>query len=437
MLRLLLFTTLSFVISWPATCWAGLYYSGEPMAELPSQWRGFLLDHQTLRTLAVPPQPGLPENPLRKQYIKKAEELEKGWRKGNLSADELADLGAIYLRLGRSDKALEVLEKASRQHPRHFRIAANLGTTWQVQGDLQRALAHLQTAVRLAPKEHKEAETYHLKLVLLRLKEKKDNTALDNLFNVEYISEKGTYKAGKIAEKQKKRLPKGAVAIVQQLCLWFPADARLRWQLAEIANAHGDIRVAGNIMDGLVTQYNLRTPELRQHRQVVKLAVKNLPPPSISGQQNHKQHVGGLVAKSKRPLLTTLDESTLPPIKAEGVNNLPWPLLKETTVDRNFHPTFAGYMKKLDGKRVSLNGFMQPFSDEVDVPEFMFIEYPVGCWYCEMPEITSIILVETPRGKTATYTRGLVRVTGELTLNDSNPEEFLYIIRNAQVGGVD
>jgi len=31
---------------------AGLYYSGETQAELPSQWRGFLLDQRTLRQIA-------------------------------------------------------------------------------------------------------------------------------------------------------------------------------------------------------------------------------------------------------------------------------------------------------------------------------------------------------------------------------------------------
>ena len=30
---------------------AGLYYSGEEIAPLPSQWRGFLLDQRILRSL--------------------------------------------------------------------------------------------------------------------------------------------------------------------------------------------------------------------------------------------------------------------------------------------------------------------------------------------------------------------------------------------------
>src|SRR5438270_2429 len=43
---------------------AGVYYSGEIIAELPAQWRGFLPDHRTLRTLAAP----AVANPLRDSY---------------------------------------------------------------------------------------------------------------------------------------------------------------------------------------------------------------------------------------------------------------------------------------------------------------------------------------------------------------------------------
>ena len=33
----------------PLPAWAGLYYSGENYASLPSQWRGYLLDQRALR----------------------------------------------------------------------------------------------------------------------------------------------------------------------------------------------------------------------------------------------------------------------------------------------------------------------------------------------------------------------------------------------------
>jgi hypothetical protein len=67
----------------------------------------------------------------------------------------------------------------------------------------------------------------------------------------------------------------------------------------------------------------------------------------------------------------------------------------------------------------------------------MFIEYPVGCWYCEMPDTAGIIYVEMPRGKTASYRRSLVRVVGRLQLNATDPEDFLYALRQARVTEVD
>jgi len=153
--------------------------------------------------------------------------------------------------------------------------------------------------------------------------------------------------------------------------------------------------------------------------------------------QHEEKHTGTLAFRSKRPLMTRLDSAPLPPISATGVNELPWQLFAETTVDAKFRPTFPKYLQELVGKQVALNGFIQPLRDDLEMTGFMFIEYPVGCWYCEMPDTVSIVYVELPAGKTATYQRGLVRVVGRLTLNANDPEDFLYAIRDARVGGVD
>ena len=98
---------LCLVLTVPALCRAGLYYSGEPMAELPSQWRGFLLDQRALRTVAVQPSATTQASPLRIQYEEALGKLEKAGRDRKLSADELADQGALYVRLGQPAKAVE------------------------------------------------------------------------------------------------------------------------------------------------------------------------------------------------------------------------------------------------------------------------------------------------------------------------------------------
>lgn len=422
------------ILLFPLMASAGLYYSGEPMAELPSQWRGFVLDQRMLRSVAVKPVSGTPAGPARLRYTGEAVKLEEAAKTRKLSADELADLGAIYVRLGETVKALTLLRAAHREQPNHFAIVANLGTAWQRQGDLNQAALCLEQAVRLAPGKWQKAEEYHLKLVRLRLRAKSDTQTLDDLFGVRYVADDGKYAPGKIAAAQMKKLPAAAVAIVQQLALWLPDDPRLLWQLAELANAHGDVREAAAMMDGCVTQFNLQTPDLKQRRRVVRAAADEL---SKQAKAEHDQHVGGLPARSKRPLLLKLELESLSPISATAVNPLPWALLAETTLDRDYKPTFAKYLRELDGRQVSLTGFLQPLRDDFEHAAFMLIEYPVGCWYCETPEVTNIVWVELPKGKNVALSRRLVRVVGELSLNATDPEEFLYTIRKAQITSVE
>jgi hypothetical protein len=45
--------------------------------------------------------------------------------------------------------------------------------------------------------------------------------------------------------------------------------------------------------------------------------------------------------------------------------------------------------------------------------------------------------VELPRGQTKTYTRGKVKVVGTLSLNSTDPENFLYTIGKARVTDAD
>jgi len=417
----------------PVAARAGLYYSGETYAELPSQWRGFLLDHRMLFTIGIAPGPKNPIGPARKGYQDEAGKLEEKARTGKLSAGELADLGAIYARLGESAKAVSLLRSAQRSHANHFQILANLGTACQLQGDLSQAALYLQQAVRLAPGKYQQAEEYHLKLVRLRLKQRDDG--LDDLFGVRFLGDKGGYEPGKVAKGEWDKLPVRAAAIVQQLALWLPQDGRLLWQAAEMANATGDVKTAAAMMDGCVTQFGLADPELRRHRRLTRAAADDLAKEEAKGP--HAKRPSNLKARSQRPLLAHLDQAVLPPINDTGVNSLPWEVFAQTTVDAKFRPTFAKYLRALDGKQIALNGYIQPLRDDIDLSAFMFIEYPVGCWYCEMPEVTGIVYVELPAGRTMPYRRGLVRITGRLRLNTNDPEDFLYALRQARVTDVD
>jgi tetratricopeptide (TPR) repeat protein len=454
-------------LSFTSTSRAGLYYAGEEYAELPSQWRGFLLDQRTLRNIGVKPVAGQAANPARRRYEEAAAKLEKLSRERKLTADETADLGALYARLGEVGKAVDVLRAAQREHPNHFRLVANLGTAWQLQGDLEQAAVYLEQAVRLAPGKLQKAEEYHLKLVRLRRSvgraslsasrlspgsagaspsrltspaQEDRGEGLDDLFGLRFVDGEGKYHPGRSAAAERKKLPAEAVAIVQQLALWLPADGPLLWQLAELANAHGDVKTAAAIMDGCVTEFAMRSPELREHRRLTRATADELSKNKISvdsAKTAHEGHAGSIRMRSSRPLVTKLDAAALPSIREDAVNALPWSVLSDTSLDNKFHPTFANYLRELEGKQISLSGYMQPLGQELEMGAFLLIENPVGCWYCEMPQITGIVLVELPAGKTFTYTRGPVQVAGKLKLNNNDPENFLYSIGNAQVKNLE
>jgi hypothetical protein len=421
------------VIFFSRSAHAGLYYSGEKFAELPSQWRGFLLDQRALRQIAVTPVRGMPAGSLRIRYQAAADTLRAESKKRSLTAGEQADLGALYIRLGEIEKALAKLRPAVQQFPNEFHLAANLGTAWQLQGDLAQAALALEKAVGLAPQGLRRAEEFHLKLVRLRQRQARNSASLDDLFGVRYDQES--------AASLRTKLPDDAAALTQRLALWFPDDGRLLWQLAELASLHGDWQTAAAIMDGCVNEFRMSDPLLHRRRQAARAATESQASTSKldvqSAKSLHQGHVSGLRPRSQRPLLVAHDMNDYPPVRSVGVNSVPWSVFAETSIDRQFRPTFCKYLQELNGKEVALTGYMQPIGEDGDLSRFLLVENPVGCWYCEMPDITGIILVEMPADASAEYARGAIKVTGTLRLNDRDPENFVYIISKANVADAD
>jgi hypothetical protein len=331
--------------------------------------------------------------------------------------------------------ALNILRQAYQQHPRHFAILANLGTAWQLAGNLEQAALFLDQAVELAPAAWKRYEQYHLRLVQGRRQANAGNPLqLDDLFGVRYEEPDGQYPPLRWAEAIRKRLPEDALAIVQQLLLWLPEDAALAWHLAELAVVYGEFNAASQVFDLLVTSWGVNAPVLRSHRQAIQQAL-------ATGSPSGPNHAGGhkpVAFRSRRPLRSApSDPAQLPPVSETGVNLLSWEWLLDTQLDDQFRPTFPAPLRRLDGKLVMLTGFMQPLTDDLEHQAFMLLEYPVACWYCEMPPPNGIVFVELPQGKSIAWQAGLIKVVGRLRLNDKDPEDFIFQIRQAQVSQPD
>ena len=407
---------------------AGVYYSGDSRNELPAEWAGFLRDQRALRLAADPKNAGFNTFvPLRDTAVDAVVKLEQLRKTRLLTADELADLGALYLRLGQPEKAVGVLRPANRTFPEQFRIAANLGSAWQQSGDSAQAVAALEEAVRLAPKEFLAVESLHLKLVRNRAKEKKNTNTLDDLFGVVYSGDPGTVDA-----KEKAKLPANALALVQELALVLPFDPRLLWQLAELANAHGDVRTAANLLDGVIIELGFQAVVARTRRTRYRSAADEL-----AKTEEHAVHRGTLKFASAKVFKTLIDETKLPKVDPEGTNPLPWGALSETTLTKKFQPKFLKYIEDCDGRTVRFTGFLRPTRNGDGLTEFLITESPIGCWFCESPGATQVIWVELADGKTVDFSRAPVQVTGRFELNRTDAESHLYRVIQAGVKKVD
>jgi tetratricopeptide (TPR) repeat protein len=270
-----------------ATNWsnAGVHNPAEPPLELEKDLNLFLSQQLGgLRGLGPPdPLTGSISSKGRLDYLAKVEVLRAKRLSGRLTADEFASLGAYLIRLrgveaGGLEEAVELLEAGRREHPRDFRILANLGTAFQQTGRLDAAERCLLGAEALAPAEHRQLTRYHLRLVRLRLRETAQPglAPLDDLFadargnTVRFVGEGGRWEVGKLSPAELTKLPNGsldeAIVIVQRLLVCLPDDARLHWLLGELANAKGDLRAAARAMNVAVYDFRLSTRELRERR---------------------------------------------------------------------------------------------------------------------------------------------------------------------------
>jgi tetratricopeptide (TPR) repeat protein len=103
----------------------------------------------------------------------------EGLYKIDKSHETLSDYGAILIYLGRLDQAIDLYRRIERQQPNLYATAANIGTAFELSGQLDSAYAYIAKAIRINPDSHKSSEWIHLKILEARKTRLKnsDNTA--------------------------------------------------------------------------------------------------------------------------------------------------------------------------------------------------------------------------------------------------------------------
>lgn len=83
-----------------------------------------------------------------------------------------SDIALYHMKLGDVTKALSILKPLYEAHPEEYSIVANLGTAYELNGELNKALKFIQEGLALNPKSHFGSEWIHVKILEAKIKEK-------------------------------------------------------------------------------------------------------------------------------------------------------------------------------------------------------------------------------------------------------------------------
>ncbi|WP_370089924.1 hypothetical protein [Ekhidna sp.] len=95
-------------------------------------------------------------------------------------------------------------------------------------------------------------------------------------------------------------------------------------------------------------------------------------------------------------------------------------------------PKFGDDVKKMSGKTVSLKGFIIPFEGMFEPKHIIISSLPIAaCFFCggSGPETVA----EAYLKEEVKYTAKPVTVTGRLELNDTDYDQLMYILKDAEV----
>ncbi|NRA12380.1 MAG: tetratricopeptide repeat protein [Crocinitomicaceae bacterium] len=83
-----------------------------------------------------------------------------------------SNIALYHMKLGDVKKALQILEPLLQKHPDEYTIAANLGTAYELDGQLEKALIFIKKGQKLNPDSHFKSEWIHIKILEAKIKEK-------------------------------------------------------------------------------------------------------------------------------------------------------------------------------------------------------------------------------------------------------------------------
>ena len=98
-------------------------------------------------------------------------------------------------------------------------------------------------------------------------------------------------------------------------------------------------------------------------------------------------------------------------------------------------PVFGEDVKKLEGKEVVIPGYIIPFDGMFKPDHIIISSLPLSeCFFCGSggPETVMDVFLKEP----VKYTSNPIKIRGILTLNDKDPDQMMYILKDAKFDGL-
>ncbi|MCS6989592.1 MAG: DUF3299 domain-containing protein [Chloroherpetonaceae bacterium] len=111
--------------------------------------------------------------------------------------------------------------------------------------------------------------------------------------------------------------------------------------------------------------------------------------------------------------------------------------LREYRFSRRANNPIPEKLKALEGKEVSIAGYMIPMSEALDVTEFMLVQIPFfGCCYSVPPEPNETVMVKMQKGKSTPYVYSPIRVTGTFKIQETKIDGFVVSVYEIEASHV-
>ncbi|MBI4556793.1 MAG: hypothetical protein HY706_04355 [Candidatus Hydrogenedentes bacterium] len=116
---------------------------------------------------------------------------------------------------------------------------------------------------------------------------------------------------------------------------------------------------------------------------------------------------------------------------------LKWEVFRKTKGHYRSRPRVPDSLYKLKNTEITVVGYVTPIDELGQTRRFMLLPVPLDCYFCGIPRLTDVMLVQLKDAIEAPSPGMPVEITGTLILNGVPNTRFRHILLDAGLEGLD